>query len=74
MNTPAAKRILEGLELIQDVRKQYPGIPVIAISGGLNLNEMNVWQIAKCLGAEKALVKPFSKDELLSAVHELLHP
>jgi len=55
----------DGIQLITHFRKQCPGLPIIAISGNLKGNTLD---IATKLGAVASLPKPFSVEELLSAV------
>jgi len=59
----------DGLETIQRFRKEYPGMPVIVVSGGgsdarLRTDHLTV---ARELGAV-TLRKPFSGEELLQAL------
>ena len=60
----------EGIELIQSIRQEYPGVKVLAISG---VGSANVYlKTASLLGATDILAKPFSQDALLSAVNRLI--
>ena len=62
----------EGLETIRELRKSYPNIPVIAMSGGGSKGMADVLHVAKVFGARRALLKPFTGQELIEAVqHEL---
>jgi len=63
----------EGLETIQDMKKRFPGIKIIAMSGGGKVGPENYLLIAGALGAQKALKKPCSREDILSAVQEVLH-
>ena len=63
---------LEGVELIQALRRSHPKLPIIAISGGGRLKPGTYLNLAQASGAAKALQKPFELDQLLSAVNELL--
>jgi len=59
----------EGLELISELRRSYPALPVLAISGaagGLYL------KTARPLGAKAVLAKPFTVRQILEAVNQLL--
>jgi len=60
----------EGLETIQELRKEFPTVPIIAMSGAVLANTMLT--IATKLGATKVLHKPFEFDELLTAIKEAL--
>ena len=57
---------LEGMETIRRFRREFPHIPIIAISGNPKLG--NVLETAIRLGAVKSLAKPFEPAELLSLV------
>lgn len=64
----------EGLETIIELRKTYPGIKLIAMSGGGRLNANDYLQAAKRMGAHKTLAKPFGADILMEAVDQVLGP
>jgi DNA-binding response OmpR family regulator len=61
---------MEGMETIRKFRREFPGIPIIAISGNPNLG--NVLDTAIRLGAVKTLAKPFGGEELLALVSSVL--
>jgi DNA-binding response OmpR family regulator len=62
----------EGLETIMDFQRQSPGMKIIAISGGGKIEANEYLNLAKMLGAQKTLSKPFELRDLLAAVRELL--
>ena len=57
----------DGLELMMRVRRQFPTVAIIAISGSSPHSGLYL-KIASKLGAVAALPKPFSVDELLIAI------
>src|SRR5579871_6216522 len=59
----------EGLETITALKRQHPGVKVIAISGALPGTFL---RIAKYLGADEALPKPIRTAELLATVRRVL--
>ncbi len=61
-----------GLETITEFRKLFPAVKVIAMSGGGRIGADTYLEIAKKLGAQKTLLKPFKFQALLEAVQELL--
>lgn len=63
----------EGLETIIDMRKEFPDLKIIAISGGARGSSENYLRTAKLCGAERIFAKPFDNRELLAAVEELLN-
>lgn len=62
----------EGMEIIMEVKKIYPHIPVIAISGGGRNSPESYLNTAKLLGAKAILEKPFHKEKLLSTIQAVL--
>ena len=62
----------EGIETILALRKAYPGVKIIAISGGGRMGKLDVLPIAKSFGAVRTLAKPFEREELLEAVRAVL--
>ena len=62
----------EGLETIGQLRREFPGTKVIAISGGGRIGPEAYLPAAQELGADKVFSKPFDVRELAGAVKELL--
>lgn len=62
----------EGIETILDLRRRYPSIRIIAISGGGRTGNKDFLRTAKHLGADRTLAKPFGLGELLKVVREVL--
>jgi CheY-like chemotaxis protein len=63
----------EGIETIMELRRDFPNLKTIAISGGGKaLGRDACLQMAKGLGANRTLAKPFSRQELLEAVQDVL--
>lgn len=63
----------EGLETIRELRKDFPGTKIIAMSGGTSKAEgFSALPLAEKLGATFTLVKPFSRTELLTLVRKCL--
>jgi two-component system alkaline phosphatase synthesis response regulator PhoP len=61
---------LDGIEVIQILRKQQPNLRIIAISG---LCRGNFLEVAELLGANDTLLKPFSSSQLLASVRKVQH-
>ncbi len=61
----------EGIETMRELRRQESGLKIIAISGG-DRRGGNFLEMAKKLGADKTLSKPFRPQELLADVAEVL--
>lgn len=62
----------EGLETIMDLRREFPAVKIIAVSGGGRTGNLNFLDIARRLGAQRTLQKPFGLRHMLATVHELL--
>lgn len=56
----------EGIALIMELRRDYPGAKIIAMSGGGRIGNKDFVSIATALGADAGLQKPFD-DILLAA-------
>ena len=63
---------MEGIELITQLRKTRPEVPILAISGGGRSRNFDFLNFAKKLGARAILEKPFRREGLLEAVNKAL--
>lgn len=59
----------EGMETIGEIRKRYPNVRIIAISGAFAAKYL---KMAQLLGASRSLAKPVSPEHLVKTVQELL--
>ncbi len=57
-----------GIEVMLELRSFAPTLPVIAMSGGQRALDLDLLGSAKLLGAVSILTKPFSSEDVLSAV------
>lgn len=62
----------EGISTIMDLNLNSPQTKIIAISGGGRDPNVDFLELARNLGAQHTLKKPFDKEELLGAVRDLL--
>lgn len=62
----------EGIETIRKIRDRNPQVAIIAISGGGRGRNYQFLDIAKKLGANEALPKPFTGSQLLTLVETTL--
>ena len=62
----------EGIETILELRQEFPKMGIVAVSGGGRLGPDNYLLLAEKMGAQRALSKPFKREELLKAVCGLL--
>ncbi len=61
----------EGIETIIELHKSFPSIKLFAMSGGGSLDPQNPLNAAKRLGAIDSFAKPFSLDQLASAIEKV---
>jgi DNA-binding response OmpR family regulator len=62
----------EGLETITLLKKEYPLVKIIAISGGGRIGPDAYLPAAQELGADRVFSKPFDVRDLATTVRELL--
>ncbi|HZL76758.1 MAG TPA: response regulator [Bacteroidales bacterium] len=62
----------DGLKVIMTLREIKPSIKVIAISGGGKAGPASYLNMAKALGADAIYYKPFSVNEMILKIEELL--
>lgn len=62
----------EGLETIMELRKKYPALKIIAISGGGRIGPEGYLPSAKHLGADMVFQKPLVQKEFMEAISLLL--
>jgi len=63
---------MDGIETIMALRRGFPSVKIIAISGGERVGPRAFLNLAKVLGAHRTLHKPFVFEDMLEAVEELL--
>jgi two-component system, chemotaxis family, chemotaxis protein CheY len=63
---------MDGLEIIQQLRRTNPKIRVLAISGGGRVDAEEYLSVARKFGAVEVLPKPFTGQELKQAVEAAL--
>ena len=61
----------DGGTIIRSLRRDYPAIPIIAISGHFTMSGCSA-EDAVGLGAARALAKPVKRSEIVRAVAELI--
>jgi YesN/AraC family two-component response regulator len=63
----------EGLETIMEIRKSFPAVRIIAISGGGRDGTIDFLDVAEKLGASYTLSKPFSPEQIRQVVQKVLN-
>jgi len=62
-----------GLDLIMDIKQNYPNVRILAISGGGGVNgRFDYIPIAELIGASSVMRKPFKLADLRDKVKEML--
>jgi len=62
----------DGILTLRQIRKQFPAVKVIVISGGDSSGLLDLRHDAELLGAVRSLQKPFTAAELVQTVREVL--
>jgi CheY-like chemotaxis protein len=62
----------DGLKVVIKLRELKPSIKIIAISGGGKVGPGSYLNLAKALGADAIYSKPFSINELVNKIEQLL--
>lgn len=64
--------VKDGLKLIMELEREFPNVPVIAISGGGVIDAERYLTLAESIGTRKTLTKPVSRQDLIDAVDAAL--
>lgn len=64
---------VDGIELVRNVKRRWPGLPVIAMSGGGQIAAQDLLEMIGQLGADDVLQKPVRRELLLATVNRLLN-
>ena len=64
----------DGLEVIMELKREFPDVKIIAMSGGYTRGPQSklTLESAKHLGAMEILEKPFQPDQLDAAINQVL--
>jgi DNA-binding response OmpR family regulator len=62
----------DGAETLLELRKAFPKLKVIAMSGGSGSGLINLLEDMELLGADRSIPKPFTPKELIAAVNAVL--
>jgi len=63
----------DGIETIMELRRDFPDVKIIAISGGGHIDAELYLSMARRLGVQRTFAKPIERAELLKSVRELLN-
>jgi DNA-binding response OmpR family regulator len=64
----------DGIELIPEMKSLQPTVKVLAVSGRQMIGALDVLNLARRMGADATLAKPFAMDALLAIAAALLEP
>jgi CheY-like chemotaxis protein len=62
----------DGIETIRELRRHNPAVKIVAMSGGSFDGRMNLLGVARALGADGVLGKPFDHETLCAMVEDVL--
>ncbi|RKZ17352.1 response regulator [bacterium] len=62
----------DGIETIMDMKRERSDLRVLAISGGGRAEPDNYLESARLLGADATMKKPFTNQEIIATVKQLL--
>ena len=63
---------MDGVEIILEIRENYPDIKIIAMSGGSKISSEDYLESTSDLGADRIFNKPFALSDMLNAIKELI--
>ena len=62
----------DGIETIRALKAEFPDLPIIAISGGGRMGNLNYLEMARTFGVSSTIPKPFTPDEIITRVNSAL--
>jgi DNA-binding response OmpR family regulator len=65
---------VDGIEVIRSLCHEFPGVKIIAMSGGGFGGTVDLLSVARQLGAAEILHKPFTQQIVLEAIERTLLP
>jgi DNA-binding NtrC family response regulator len=63
---------LDGIEAIRRIRADHPGLRIIAMSGGGQIDKADFLHMAEALGADRVVEKPVRSERLLELVKSVM--
>ena len=63
---------LDGIEAIRRIRTDHPGLRIIAMSGGGQIDKADFLHMAEALGADRVIEKPVRSERLLELVGSVM--
>ena len=62
----------EGIETIIELRRDFPDVKIIDMSGGGRIGTKDYLHLAKIFGVQRTFTKPVAREQLLDAIKALL--
>lgn len=62
----------DGIQTIQALRRDFPQLKIIAVSGGGYSGAIDVLRMARLIGATEVLSKPYSRGALFEAINRVM--
>jgi CheY-like chemotaxis protein len=62
----------DGLETLKALKEEFPGLPVVSMSGGGFGGEVDLLGVARALGARAVLYKPFRLQAVRDVLQQIL--
>jgi len=62
----------DGIDIVRELRRDFPAVGVIVMSGANLLRRELYLEAGKAVGADATFGKPFSKEEILAGITEAL--
>jgi CheY-like chemotaxis protein len=62
----------DGVETIIEIRRRFPDVKIVAMSGGGRVKNMEFLELAGKIGASATLNKPFRREDFKAVVSKLL--
>lgn len=62
----------DGVETMRDIKVRHPALKVVVISGGGRSRNLDLLDVAKTLGADAVLSKPFTQSQLIEILEGCL--
>lgn len=62
----------DGIETIRALKAEFPNLPIIAISGGGRMGNLNYLEMVKDFGVASTIPKPFTPEDILARVDTAL--
>jgi CheY-like chemotaxis protein len=63
---------MDGMEAIMMLRREFPDVRIVVMSGGAYVGTSGILEMAEQLGAARTLAKPIESEDLLRAVEAVL--